>query len=453
MTSSTFAQRIPEKKIDVVESGRLAREERMPLNLTQDVKFSTEALETYAFARWESVIYDAMVVAAAIEYGDRIVKRRPQGWARRISLQIPVHDPDRWVASDVSAALHDAIEFLTGDYWSISFIRRLRDAPSPSQGYLDLPVDTKAVIAYSDGMDSRAVAGIVAASLGDKLVRVRVGSKKWDNLKNDNGRQPFTIVPYKVHCKRPKESSARSRGFKFALISAIAAYLTDADEIVVPESGQGIIGPVVVTVGHAWPDYRNHPLFTTRMQRFIEALLGKRLRYVFPRIWSTKGETLREFVSLYDDRSWSTTKSCWRDNRWSSVNRKYRQCGVCAACMLRRVAVHAAGQTEPVDTYVTIDMDATTLENAVDPDFTKMTCAFREYAIAGSLHLKHLAELSKENDALVTRHATLLASVLGLSNEKSRERLSALLSRHAQEWKNYTDSLEQDSFVRQWARG
>ena len=452
MISSTFAQRIPEKRIDVVESGRRAREEHVPLNLTQDVKFSTEALQTYATDR-EPVIYDAMVVAAAIEFGDMIVRRPSQGWPRRISLQIPVHDPDRWTASDVSETLRDTIEFLTGDYWPISFIRRSSDAPASSQRNLKLPVETEAVIAYSDGMDSCAVAGIIAASPDNKLVRVRVGSKKWDNLKNANGRQPFTMVPYNVRCERRKESSARSRGFKFALISALAAYLIDVEKIVMPESGQGIFGPVLATVGHAYPDYRNHPFFTTRMQKFIEALLGKRLHYVFPRIWSTKGETLREFASLCDDSSWGTTKSCWRDNRWSSVKGKYRQCGVCAACMLRRVAVHAAGQTEPVDTYVTIDMDATTLEDAVDPDFTRMTRAFREYAIAGSLHLKHLAGISKEDDALVTRHAMLLAPVLGLSNEKSREQLSALLTRHAQEWKNYMGSLEQDSFVRQWARG
>ena len=55
--------------------------------------FSTAGLESYAFARWEPVIYDAMVVAAAIEYGDRILRRPPQGWARHIALRIPVHDP------------------------------------------------------------------------------------------------------------------------------------------------------------------------------------------------------------------------------------------------------------------------------------------------------------------------------------------------------------------------
>jgi hypothetical protein len=71
-----------------------------------------------------------------------------------------------------------------------------------------------------------------------------------------------------------REVSGRSRGFKFALISGIAAYLANADEIVIPESGQGALGPVLSDVGHAYPDYRNYPLFTRRMEQFFNVLFG-----------------------------------------------------------------------------------------------------------------------------------------------------------------------------------
>ena len=95
MTSHDIPERkIPNKKIDVIEPGRRVRNGRISLDLNQDVKFSTKALETYSFARWEPVIYDAMVVAAVIEYGDTIVKRPSLGWPRQISLRIPVHDPN-----------------------------------------------------------------------------------------------------------------------------------------------------------------------------------------------------------------------------------------------------------------------------------------------------------------------------------------------------------------------
>lgn len=453
MTGQIAAIRIPEKQIDVVESGRRAQKGRMVFNLDRDVAFSTDGIESYAFARWEPVIYDAMVVAAAIEYGDRIVRRPSHGWARRISLRIPVDDPGRWNDPAVAMALQDAAEFVTGDYWTLEFVRRSNPAPAPSQETLSLSVKTKAVLAYSDGMDSRAVAGLLGRTLGDALVRVRVGSTNWDRAK-ENRREPFARVPYDVPCNMPnRESSARSRGFKFALISGIAAYLADADEIIIPESGQGAIGPALVNVGHAYPDFRNHPLFAKRMETFLNALLDTQLRFAFPRIWNTKGQTLREFVSLPGESNWRGTRSCWRSNQWSSVNGKRRQCGVCAACMLRRLSVHAAGLTEEPEMYVATDMTAKTLDEAIDKDFTRQTKAFGEYAIAGVLHMDHLADMAETDAApLVKRHAMLLAPVLGLTPEDAEQRLRSLLRQHAEEWTDYLESLGGCSFVRQWAR-
>jgi len=231
----------------------------------------------------------------------------------------------------------------------------------------------------------------------------------------------------------------------------IAAYLADADEIIIPESGQGGIGPALLNVGHTYPDYRNHPLFTRRMEQFLNALLGTQLRFVFPRLWNTKGETLREFLALPGERHWENTRSCWRNNQWSSVNGKLRQCGVCAACILRRVSVHAAGLTEAPDTYVATDMSANMLEEAIDKDFTRQTKAFREYAIAGVLYMDHLADMAEPDAApLVKRHAALLASVLRLSPEETEERFRGLLRKHVEEWKNYLDSLGGHSFVKLW---
>jgi 7-cyano-7-deazaguanine synthase in queuosine biosynthesis len=260
-------------------------------------------------------------------------------------LCIPVHDPARWSEVDVLVSLHDAIGFLTGDSWNITFVERIAPAPVPRQKILDFPFKAKAILAYSNGMDSQAVAGIIGAKLGDSLVRVRVGSGDSTQPKLYDKPQAFTRVPYRLTFTSvaKKESSARNRGFKFAIVSAIAAYLTDADEIVIPESGQGVIGPALITVGYAYPDFRNHPLFIKRMERFVVALFRRPVQYVFPRIWHTKGETLRDSVALTGATDWKRTKSCWRDNRWSSIFKQRRQCGVCAACMLRRLSVHAAG--------------------------------------------------------------------------------------------------------------
>ena len=97
--------------------------------------------------------------------------------------------------------------------------------------------------------------------------------------------------------RRSVESSGRSRGFKFALLSGVAAYLSGTKQVIVPESGQGALGPSLIPVGQEYEDYRNHPLFTHRMTVFLSALLDHKVRYTHPRLWHTKAETLAEFVA------------------------------------------------------------------------------------------------------------------------------------------------------------
>ena len=116
MISSAAAVRIPEIMIDVVEPGRRAGKGRTRFDLGRDVAFSTAGLESYAFARWEPVIYDAMVVAAAIEYGDRIIKRPP----RRVgSAQIYSHSGGRSPSLECAGGSEGAPRRGRVSYWGL----------------------------------------------------------------------------------------------------------------------------------------------------------------------------------------------------------------------------------------------------------------------------------------------------------------------------------------------
>jgi 7-cyano-7-deazaguanine synthase in queuosine biosynthesis len=422
------------------------------------VEFSTDSLESYFFAKWEPVAYDALLVAAAVEFGDKTQRRPAYTWQREFALRIPVDDPDRWNDRRVADALHDVLRFLTGDVWRIEFYKRSQPITQPRQSHLSLPAGVDAVIPFSNGLDSRAVAGLMARELGDKLVRIRLGSKLQNREALSRRKEAFTSVPYHVISgHRPfVESSARSRGFKFALISGLAAYLSGANRIILPESGQGALGPALVTVGQAYEDYRSHPLFTARMENFLHAILGHRIHFTFPRLWFTKAETLREFVNgCEDSSSWSLTRSCWQQSRQVSVNHKKRQCGICAACMLRRLSVHAAGLSEPCENYVWENLSATTFAAGAAAAFgpEKITPALREYAIAGALHLDHLAGLpdSAANAGILNRNAFHLSKSLGLAEVDTRTKLDRLLRQHNYEWKNFMLSLGQNSFVADWA--
>ena len=255
----------PKMKVAVCEPGGSPPGGWLECELQRDIRFSPAALESYACSKWEPVIFDAMLVAASVEFTDLSCRRPSLGWPRRLSIRIPVDDPDRWEAPAVKDSLRDAIAFVTGDHWSIRFFKRTEGLENSAGDRLRLFPPSKAVLAYSEGMDSLAVAGLAKACLGDDVVRVRLGGK--GDAKNASGR-PFVSVPYRVSAER-REATGMSRGFKFAMISGLAAYLTGANKIIVPESGQGALGPPLVSVGHAYHDHRNHPRFTRRMERFL----------------------------------------------------------------------------------------------------------------------------------------------------------------------------------------
>lgn len=311
-----------------------------------------------------------------------------------------------------------------------------------------------AILPFSEGLDSRIVAGLMADKWGTRLIRVRLGSKANDRPKTAGGQpQPFTTLPYEVRAAGYSfaETSARSRGFKFAMLSGIAAHLSKATTIIVPESGQGALGPALVPVGQAYSDYRNHPLFMRRMEVLLAALFGHRVRFEFPRLWFTKGQTLEEYLRTNRNAEWSQTRSCWQDNRHASVEGKRRQCGICAACMLRRLSVHAAGQTEKRETYIW-DLKARSFEEGAAAGLKKIDGAQREYAIAGTLHLDHLASLRQAplHAPTIRLNAAQLAKALDLTEDVVRIKLDTMLDKHASEWKAYVMSLGSKSFVNRW---
>ena len=120
--------------------------------------------------------------------------------------------------------------------------------------------------------------------------------------------------------------------------------------------------------------------------------------------------------------------------------------------MLRRVSVYAAGLREAPDAYVTVDMGATSLEAAVDSSFTKANAAFRNYAIAGVLHMEHMADLARAAQReIVAGHAALLGPALGVAVQEAERHLLTLFERHRDEWETYLSSLDKSSFVRRWS--
>ena len=447
---------LPTHRVHVVEQGASASRHWVRCEIGENLKFDMGGLQSYCLANWDERVYDAFVVAAAVQYCDH-TKRRPSAErVRNFVLRIPVHDPGHWNSADVSIPLHDALRLLTCDRWQIAFDPRKTAASVPRPGNFDLPDDTSVIVPFSDGLDSHVVASLMKLEHAYTVIRVRLGQKLWH--RNGSLMPHFTSVPYQIGYgkNRSVETSGRSRGFKFAVLSGVAAYMSGAKEVFMPESGQGALGPSLVPVGQEYEDYRNHPLFTDLITKFLSGLLGYTVRFTYPRLWHTKAETLAELVEKCpeDGRNWDQTRSCWQGQRQVSVSGKMRQCGICAACMLRCMSVHAAGLSECKQSYVWEDLTTTRFEDGAAPSFKnrKPKGAMYEYAIAGTLHLDHLAGIlhSPANQTALFRQVFLLSRSLGSPEEDIRAKLERLIRKHTDEWKGFVESLGPESFITQW---
>ena len=119
--------------------------------------------------------------------------------------------------------------------------------------------------------------------------------------------------------------------------------------------------------------------------------------------------------------------------------------------------MHASGLEESKDAYVWESLGAERFEDGAASVFrnAQPKGALYEYAIAGTLHLDHLASVGRSaaNRTGLVRQATQLSEVLRTSEQDTSKRLHRLLEQHCEEWSAFLHSLGPRSFVRKWTAG
>lgn len=447
MSARTNESPVSGKHLFVIEKGqkpgRALPKGAVTAEVGWHIRFNAAVLDTFDVKGFQPLHYDMLVLCAAIEFADRRWKR-PLGWRRTLEVTVPVIDLKSWQKPEVLKSLHGVLNHLTGDTWRFSFVGAKDRSPIGSR---QIPLDfgkTKTfAVAYSDGLDSRAVSALSGDE--DEALCIRIAGKR---QRRKTGDSFFTQIPFKVQGYRGHESSFRSRGFQFAAVAAIAAQLSSVARIMVPESGQGALGPVLLPLHNIYPDYRNYPTFFRKMERFITALLGYRGKFEQPRLWSTKGQTLRAFLDIpgKTERHLTSTHSCWQSRRVVNVGGR-KQCGLCAACLLRRVSLHAAGVNEARDAYVVSDLAATDASGALSVIPLKADRDIMvEYGSVGARHLQHLAELASLPDDALHVHASQIGAAIGESTEETLTKLRTMLGTHAVEWWAFLSAQGEQSF-------
>lgn len=281
--------------------------------------------------------WDFMSIAMSVFAADRFVVRSgsPNGWTRVIGLDVAVVDPAPWNAQ--ATVLAEALRFLTGDVWHLSF--RAGGLARPRiQGRFH---DRDTVCLFSGGLDS-FLGALAALNGGARPLLVSQGSTK------EIGPQQRLAAALGLEAHRfegrvaerwrqPYEGSTRARSILFFAYGALAATGCGIREVLVPENALIAINPPFTDRRMGSLSTRTtHPHFMSRLNE-VWAAAGVQAELRNPFFATTKGEMLAQGHHPRLADLAAETYSCGKGKRANG------QCGRCVPCLIRRASFHAAG--------------------------------------------------------------------------------------------------------------
>ncbi|MDD3597067.1 Qat anti-phage system QueC-like protein QatC [Sulfuricurvum sp.] len=283
---------------------------------------------------------------------DKLLLRKNaiDAWSRDINVAIPVYQIDRWLSS--VEVLQDALNFLTGDNWNLTFVQL--ESPYFQKDTLDIddsPV-FEHVCLFSGGLDSF----VGAIDLIDKYDNVLLVS----HFDGTGATQPMQdALFHQIQSKYPKkhiansqfhvvqdcgaEDSTRGRSILFLGLALYHALNLNISRVITPENGLISINlPLTPSRTCSNSTKTMHPYFVHQFQTVL-AILGINIVLTNPYLKMTKGEMLQKCNNpeLLRDGV-RTTLSCSHSGHTSSwVRRNTHNCGYCIPCLIRRASVHA----------------------------------------------------------------------------------------------------------------
>lgn len=298
--------------------------------------------------------WDFLSIALAVVAADEGCGRESSsdGWTRNIHLTIAVVDAPFW--SSVATDLERALQFVTGDVWSFTFLGG-GFLPTPPKESRVRPEDL--VCLLSGGMDSLVGALDAVASGRSPFLVSQVA-------KGDKGTQRkfATIVAPKCqhlqvnHNASPpgvSERSQRGRSIVFFGLGVLAAtclasYPTAKYvDLWVPENGFISFNvPLTPMRLGSLSTRTTHPYYLSLLQSILDTA-GLKVKLKNPYQYLTKGEMLSgcKNQTLLKQLIGEAT-SCGRYARSG-----FQQCGRCVPCLVRRGAFLKWGFSDPTPGY------------------------------------------------------------------------------------------------------
>lgn len=347
-------------------------------NVERKVSLNIDFLPLNDFDRdTTSISFDFFLISTLVYGIDNLIDRHKYSvdrWSREIEVCFPVHSINLSAWNNTGSLLEEALSFLTGDYWNISFCSRnvtniYKEKTRRWARYI--PTYNKSQIQFislfSGGLDS--LIGII-----DKLEELEDGSKillashfdptspgpssdqtKLEAYLSRNYHDKIDWVQSRVSlanydtngCSIIKESSYRSRSILFVGIgNYLLSTLTATNTLLIPENGTISLNyPLTPSRVSSLSTRTTHPYFLSKLQSLFDSI-GMSSHLFNPYTFKTKGQMVsecrnRRVLQGIHEQSVSCGKR-GRKTHWE-ITSETHHCGICMPCIYRRAALHKLG--------------------------------------------------------------------------------------------------------------
>lgn len=307
-----------------------------------------------------SLALDLLDLAVGVYLADLAVERgRNEDWVRNLRLELNVREADFWQAQ--AGALSRLLGRLSGD--TVEIVFHPREGAEPEMPWGEPGVEVDCVSLLSGGLDSAAGAAmLLRTGRHPRLVLHRSGNPMVAEAQDrvaqalqghfpDQAALSYVRLAPSSHrtgawafvAPERRETSRRCRSFLFATLGAVAGAGEGVSEVYLCDNAL-LTSAVPLSEARVagFTTHSTHPAVIAGLNRLLAAAnLG--VGIVNPFLYQAKGELIRTCLQpVLAPREIAHTISCW------AVGRHQRQCGGCVPCLLRRVALLAAGLPDEV---------------------------------------------------------------------------------------------------------
>ena len=337
------------------------------------VPLNIEYENLYKFTKQKSgVAFDVFLLGCYVYGIDILLPRKDfsiNHWSRDIEVVFPVESPEIFNAGKID--LEQLLSFLTGDNWSISFVKREKSIlyllKKKGKVYKDEFRNAfKKVSLFSGGLDS--LIGVIdqLSKSNDRLALVSHYDAVFKGPKSDQNKiniklfskykNQYHIIQTRVDLSKldingnsvNKETTLRSRSFLFLCQAIFATHsIRDGMEILIPENGTiSLNHPLTPSRRSSCSTRTAHPYYLKKVESFISKLgLNHPIKNDYE--MKTKGEMVEEcrdrnfLLATYDSSCSCGKRGTRKDIR--DIGEGTNHCGICMPCIYRRVALHKIG--------------------------------------------------------------------------------------------------------------